>query len=87
MTNQTYPTTTAASTLGVHHYLFLKWNESLNASGLFREAIEARMRRQEIDVESAAQVVQSAVNDGYDRETIQTDFNSFDSLKEVTDDD
>ncbi|ELY96226.1 hypothetical protein C483_00330 [Natrialba hulunbeirensis JCM 10989] len=63
--------------------LFLKWNDHINASALFRQALKEEMRVRDIDPHELRDLFKRAEEQGYELDEILKQTNRIDDLERL----
>ncbi|AXR76138.1 hypothetical protein [Natrarchaeobaculum sulfurireducens] len=63
--------------------LFLKWNDHINASALFRQALKEEMRVRDIDPHEFRDLFKRAEEQGYEFEEVLEQTNRIDDLERL----
>jgi len=63
--------------------LYLRWNDHINASALYRRALREEMELRDVDPDELRDLLDRAQEQGYTLEEIAEDTNRFDDLQSL----
>jgi hypothetical protein len=74
---------TKAVTIEEIDNLYLRWNDHINASALYRRALRKEMELRDVDPDELRDLLERAQEQGYTLDEIEDDTNRFDELQSL----